>query len=126
MSKQKKGLDLRTLRRVLPYVKPYRAHVLVSLLCASVSAAAALLIPIFSGNRVVHSPAMVVQTSWSDLAGRKKKSFGQSFLMWMTAFVPRWRWPCRSFAAMKRFSRNLPLLKAWIGLQRWMLWVFGN
>ena len=52
MSKQKKGLDLRTLRRVLPYVKPYRAHVLVSLLCASVSAAAALLIPIFSGNAI--------------------------------------------------------------------------
>ncbi len=52
MSKQKKGLDLRTLRRVLPYVKPYRVHVLVSLLCASVSAAAALLIPIFSGNAI--------------------------------------------------------------------------
>ena len=52
MSKQKKGLDLRTLRRVLPYVKPYRAHVLVSLLCASISAAAALLIPIFSGNAI--------------------------------------------------------------------------
>ena len=52
MSKQKKGLDLKTLRRVLPYVKPYRAHVLVSLLCASVSAAAALLIPIFSGNAI--------------------------------------------------------------------------
>ena len=52
MSKQKKGLDLRTLRRVLPYVNPYRVHVLVSLLCASVSAAAALLIPIFSGNAI--------------------------------------------------------------------------
>ena len=52
MSKQKKGLDLKTLRRVLPYVKPYRGHVLVSLLCASVSAAAALLIPIFSGNAI--------------------------------------------------------------------------
>ena len=52
MSKQKKGLDLKTLRRVLPYVKPYRTHVLVSLLCASVSAAAALLIPIFSGNAI--------------------------------------------------------------------------
>ena len=52
MSKQKKGLDLKTLRRVLPYVKPYRVHVLVSLLCASISAAAALLIPIFSGNAI--------------------------------------------------------------------------
>ena len=52
MSKQKKGLDLQTLRRVLPYVKPYRLHLLTSLLCASVSAAAALLIPIFSGNAI--------------------------------------------------------------------------
>ena len=52
MSKQKKGLDLKTLRRVLPYVKPYRVHVLVSLVCASISAAAALLIPIFSGNAI--------------------------------------------------------------------------
>ena len=52
MSKQKKGLDLKALRRVLPYVKPYRVHVLVSLLCASISAAAALLIPIFSGNAI--------------------------------------------------------------------------
>ena len=52
MSKQKTALNLQTLRRVLTYVKPYRAHVLVSLLCASVSAAAALLIPIFSGNAI--------------------------------------------------------------------------
>ena len=52
MSKQKTALNLQTLRRVLPYVKPYRMHVLVSLLCASVSAAAALLIPIFSGNAI--------------------------------------------------------------------------
>ena len=52
MSKQKKGLDLQTLRRVFPYVKPYRLHLLTSLLCASVSAAAALLIPIFSGNAI--------------------------------------------------------------------------
>ena len=51
MSKKTK-LDTLTLRRVLPYVKPYRAHVLVSLVCASVSAAAALLIPIFSGNAI--------------------------------------------------------------------------
>ena len=52
MSKQKTELNLQTLRRVLTYVKPYRVHVLVSLLCASVSAAAALLIPIFSGNAI--------------------------------------------------------------------------
>ena len=52
MSKQKTALNLQTLRRVLTYVKPYRTHVLVSLLCASVSAAAALLIPIFSGNAI--------------------------------------------------------------------------
>ena len=52
MSKQKTALNLQTLRRMLTYVKPYRAHVLVSLLCASVSAAAALLIPIFSGNAI--------------------------------------------------------------------------
>ena len=52
MSKQKKGLDMAALRRVLPYIKPYRAQVLTSLLCASVSAAAALLIPILSGNAI--------------------------------------------------------------------------
>ena len=52
MSKQKTELNLQTLRRVLTYVKPYRMHVLVSLVCASVSAAAALLIPIFSGNAI--------------------------------------------------------------------------
>ena len=70
MSKQKKGLDLRTLRRVLPYVKPYRAHVLMSLLCASVSAAAALLIPIFSGNAIdcmigVGAVDMAGVTTWA-------------------------------------------------------------
>ena len=65
MSKQKKGLDLKTLRRVLPYVKPYRAHVLVSLLCASVSAAAALLIPIFSGNAI----DCMIGASAVDMAG---------------------------------------------------------
>ncbi len=52
MSKQKTALNLSTLRRVLPYIGPYRLHVAVSLLCASVSAAAALLIPIFSGNAI--------------------------------------------------------------------------
>ncbi len=51
MSKKTK-FDTLTLRRVLTYVKPYRAHVLVSLVCASVSAAAALVIPIFSGNAI--------------------------------------------------------------------------
>ena len=52
MSKQKSAKNLQTLRRVLTYVKPYRLHVLLSLLCAAVSAAAALLIPIFSGNAI--------------------------------------------------------------------------
>jgi len=52
MSKQKNALNAATLRRVLPYIRPYGLHVLLSLLCASVSAAAALLIPIFSGNAI--------------------------------------------------------------------------
>lgn len=53
MSKQKKNaLDLASLKRVMPYLKPYRLQVLLSLICASVSAAAALLIPIFSGNAI--------------------------------------------------------------------------
>lgn len=52
MSKQKNTLNAATLRRVLPYIRPYRLQVLLSLLCASVSAAAALLIPIFSGNAI--------------------------------------------------------------------------
>ena len=53
MSKVKKNaLDLAALKQVFPYLKPYRLQVLLSLLCASVSAAAALLIPIFSGNAI--------------------------------------------------------------------------
>ena len=44
--KQQKG----TLLRVLQYVKPYRVLVIVSLLCACVSAAAQLLIPILTGK----------------------------------------------------------------------------
>ena len=53
MSKQKKNaLDLASLKRVMPYLRPYRLQVLLSLLCASVSAAAALVIPIFSGNAI--------------------------------------------------------------------------
>ncbi len=52
MSKQKNQLNAATLRRVFPYLKPYRWHVLLSLLCASASAAAALLIPVFSGNAI--------------------------------------------------------------------------
>ncbi|MGN0794456.1 MAG: ABC transporter ATP-binding protein [Aristaeellaceae bacterium] len=52
MSKQKNTLNAATLRRVLPYIRPYRLQMLLSLLCASVSAAAALLIPIFSGNAI--------------------------------------------------------------------------
>ena len=53
MSKQKKtALDLASLKRVMPYIRPYRLQVLLSLVCASVSAAAALLIPVFSGNAI--------------------------------------------------------------------------
>ncbi len=52
MSRQKKKLDTATLRRVLAYVKPYRVQVAVSVVCAAISAAAALLIPIFSGNAI--------------------------------------------------------------------------
>lgn len=46
--KQQKG----TLLRVLQYVKPYRVLVIISLLCACVSAAAQLLIPILTGNAI--------------------------------------------------------------------------
>lgn len=46
--KQQKG----TLLRVLQYVKPYRVLVIVSLLCACVSAAAQLLIPILTGEAI--------------------------------------------------------------------------
>ena len=53
MSKQKKtALDLASLKRVMPYIRPYRLQVLLSLVCASVSAAAALVIPVFSGNAI--------------------------------------------------------------------------
>ncbi len=70
MSKQKTALNLDTLRRVLTYVKPYRAKVALSLLCASVSAAAALLIPIFSGNAIdcmigVHRVDIAGVTKWA-------------------------------------------------------------
>ena len=46
--KQQKG----TLLRVLQYVKPYRMLVIVSLLCACVSAAAQLLIPVLTGKAI--------------------------------------------------------------------------
>lgn len=46
--KQQKG----TLLRVLQYVKPYRVLVIVSLLCACVSTAAQLLIPILTGKAI--------------------------------------------------------------------------
>lgn len=46
--KQQKG----TLLRVLQYVKPYRVLVIVSLLCACVSAAAQLLIPILTRKAI--------------------------------------------------------------------------
>lgn len=46
--KQQKG----ALLRVLQYVKPYRVLVIISLLCACVSAAAQLLIPILTGKAI--------------------------------------------------------------------------
>lgn len=46
--KQQKG----TLLRVLQYVKPYRVLVIISLLCACVSAAVQLLIPILTGKAI--------------------------------------------------------------------------
>lgn len=46
--KQQQG----TLLRVLQYVKPYRVLVIVSLLCACVSAAAQLLIPVLTGKAI--------------------------------------------------------------------------
>ncbi len=46
--KQQKG----TLLRVLQYVKPYRVLVIISLLCACVSAAAQLLIPVLTGKAI--------------------------------------------------------------------------
>lgn len=66
--KQQKG----TLLRVLQYVKPYRVLVIVSLLCACVSAAAQLLIPILTGNAIdqmigagqVNLPGVLVFAVW--------------------------------------------------------------
>ena len=46
--KQQRG----TLLRVLQYVKPYRVLLIISLLCACVSAAAQLLIPILTGKAI--------------------------------------------------------------------------
>ena len=39
-----------TIKRILRYVRPYRTLVLLSLLCAAISAGAQLLIPIFTGD----------------------------------------------------------------------------
>lgn len=66
--KQQKG----TLLRVLQYVKPYRVLVIVSLLCACVSAAAQLLIPILTGKAIdqmigagqVNLPGVLVFAVW--------------------------------------------------------------
>ena len=66
--KQQKG----TLLRVLQYVKPYRVQVIVSLLCACVSAAAQLLIPILTGKAIdqmigagqVNLPGVLVFAVW--------------------------------------------------------------
>lgn len=66
--KQQKG----TLLRVLQYVKPYRVLVIISLLCACVSAAAQLLIPILTGKAIdqmigagqVNLPGVLVFAVW--------------------------------------------------------------
>ena len=66
--KQQKG----TLLRVLQYVKPYRVLVIVSLLCACVSAAAQLLIPILTGKAIdqmigagqVNLPGVLIFAVW--------------------------------------------------------------
>ena len=50
--KNRKKMDLGTLRRVIAYVRPYRAGVAVSLVCAVVTSAAALLIPFFCGRAI--------------------------------------------------------------------------
>ena len=42
----------KTIRRILSLIKPYIGFVLVSLFCAALTVAAALLIPIFSGNAI--------------------------------------------------------------------------
>ena len=41
-----------TLKRVLSYVKPYKGYVIVSFLCALITAGAGLLIPIFCGKAI--------------------------------------------------------------------------
>ena len=43
-------MNKKTLGRILRYVRPYWALVVLSLLCAAVSAGAQLLIPIFTGD----------------------------------------------------------------------------
>lgn len=52
MKTNKLKQQMGTLLRVLQYVKPYRVLVIVSLLCACVSAAAQLLIPILTGKAI--------------------------------------------------------------------------
>lgn len=56
MKKNKKAKafisDTRTLKRVLRYIKPYRVFVVVSLLCAAISVAAQLIVPIFCGDAI--------------------------------------------------------------------------
>ena len=44
--------DSSTLKRVLSYVKPYKFYVVISFLCALVTAGAGLLIPIFCGKAI--------------------------------------------------------------------------
>ncbi len=66
--------NMQTLSRVLTYVRPYGMHVGVSVLCAAVSAAAALLIPIFTGNAIdcmlgVDAVDMAGVSRWALLIG---------------------------------------------------------
>ena len=48
----KKKLDISTLKRVFPYLRPYRLQVACSIICAVVTAGVGLLIPIFCGKAI--------------------------------------------------------------------------
>jgi len=48
----KKKLDIGTLKRVFPYLRPYRLRVACSMICAAITAGVGLLIPIFCGKAI--------------------------------------------------------------------------
>lgn len=55
MAKSKKcsrGENIRTLRRVLKYIAPYRVLVIASVVCAAVSVASQLYIPVLTGDAI--------------------------------------------------------------------------